>query len=145
MKTDIPTHPGNGDLQTRPAKQPLVDDLEMLNRAAETMKRAEDRAVETQGRAQTMVIHAQAELKMAERLLQESEAARIAAETEQRKAKAKLEEFEKLLEARSEQIHTIRIEAEEQCKAAERRAQEAEDELEALREAIKTLLGQQIA
>jgi hypothetical protein len=126
-------------MRNRMAKQPLIEDLEMLNRAAEAMKRTQERAVQSEARAQSLVTHAQAELKITERLLQESDAARIEAENEQRKLVAKLEEAQKFLEARNEQVLEIQKEGEERCKAAEQRAQEAEDELQALREAMSAL------
>jgi len=128
-------------MRSRLSKQPLNEDLEMLKRAANNMKEAEDRASRSQARAQTMVTHAQAELKIAERMLHESEAARIEADAEQRRVLAKLGEAEKALEARGEQVRRVRMEAEQRCKAAEQRARDAEEELRTLREALTVLFG----
>ena len=139
MKNETTMKRFDEHMRTRMAKQPLIEDLEMLNRAAETMKRTQERAVQSEARAQSLVTHAQAELKITERLLQESEAARIEAENEQRRLQAKLQEAEKFLEARNEQVIEIQKEGEERCKVAEQRAQEAEDELQALREAMSAL------
>ena len=128
-------------MRSRVKKQPLNDDLGILTRAAKTMRDTEDRASKSQARAQTMVTHAAAELKIAERMLQESEAARIEAEAEQRRALAKVKEVERSLDARTEQVRRIQLEAEQRCKAAEQRARDTEDELRALREAITVLFG----
>src|SRR3954470_2167646 len=88
-------------MQSRVGKKPLNDDLAILTRAAKTMRDTEERASKSQARAQTMVTHAEAEVKITERMLQESEAARLEAEAEQRKALAKVKEAEPSLEART--------------------------------------------
>jgi ribosomal protein S12 methylthiotransferase accessory factor YcaO len=89
------------------------------------------------------VTHAQAELKIAERLLQESIAARLEAEVEQRRALGKLEDTEKLFEARSEQARRARVDAEQRAKAAEERARTLEENLQTLRGALTRLLKEE--
>src|SRR5215208_723973 len=94
---------------SRSAKKPVTEDLELVKRAADTIRRSEDCAAKTAAHAQTMVTHAQAELKIAERLLQESIAARLEAEAEHRKTIAKLEDSERLFEIRTEQVRKARV------------------------------------
>jgi hypothetical protein len=86
-----------------------------------------------------MVTHAQAELKIADRLLHEAETARIAAEMEARQAAARTEEAAKFFEVRSEHARQELLACEQRAKAAEERARELEEELNAFRAAVSTL------
>jgi hypothetical protein len=126
-------------MQSRLTNMPVADDLELLNLAAEAMRRSDDRKAELEARAQTMVTHAQGELKIVERLLQASETARIAAEMEMQKSKARLEEAETLLEARMELAEQERTAVDLRAKAAEQRAKEAEEGLQRLQTALRSL------
>ena len=92
------------------------------------MRLGELRAAEDQTRAQSMVSHVQAELKIAERLLQHSgEIARAEAEAKERKARAKLNEAVKAAELKTEQALEEVSKGEHRVKLAEERAQELED------------------
>jgi chromosome segregation ATPase len=127
------------------AKVPLTGDLAMLDQAADSVRRAKERAAESEARAQRMVAHAQAELKLVERLLNEAETKRIDAEREQRRIEAKLEEAEKSFTMREELIRQQLSAEENIAKAAEDRARELEEELETLRTALRSFFGNDAA
>jgi hypothetical protein len=126
-------------MQNHLTKKPVADDLELLKLAADVMRRNDDRKAESEARAQTMVTHAQEELRIVERLLQTSETARIAAELEAHKSRSRLEEAEKLLEIRLELAEQERAAIDLRAKAAEQRAREAEEGLERLQTALRSL------
>ena len=126
-------------MQSQLAKKPVADDLELLNLAAEAMRRNDDQKAESEARAQTMVTHAQGELKIVERLLQASESARIVAEMEMQKSKARLDEAEALLEVRMELAEQERTAVDLRARAAEQRAKEAEEGLQRLQTALRSL------
>jgi hypothetical protein len=90
-----------------------------------------------------MVSHAQAELKIAERLLQDSEIARAEAEAKERKARAKLNEAVKAAELKTEQALEELSKGEHRVKLAEERAQELEDQLKTLRTALRARFGKE--
>jgi len=131
-------------MQNHLTKKPIADDLELLKLAAEVMRRNDHRKAESEARAQTMVAHAQEELKMVERLLLASETARIAAEMEVQKSKARLEEAETLLEARMELAKQERTAVDLRAKAAEQRAKEAEEGLQRLQTALRSLFKREL-
>jgi hypothetical protein len=126
-------------MQSYLTTKPVANDLELLDLAAQAMRRNDDQKAESEARAQTMVTHAQGELKIVERLLQTSESARIAAEMEMQKSKARLDEVESLLEARMELVEQERTAGEQRARAAEQRAKEAEDGLQHLQTALRSL------
>ena len=82
-------------MRERVAKVPLAGDLAILDQAADSVRQAKERAAESEARAQRMVAHAQAELKLVERALNESESKRIEAEREQRRIESRMEEAER--------------------------------------------------
>ena len=137
---DAPVHVGAARLAGVTSNGRLfVDDLELLKLAAEVMRRNDHRKAEADARAQMMVTHAQEEVKIIERLLQASESARIAAEMEMQKTKARLEEAESLLETRTGLAEQERIAIDQRARAAEQRAKEAEEGLERLQAALRAL------
>ena len=122
------------------AMQPGDDDVELLAIAAEIMRRNHEKQAEAGAKAQTIMSQAQEELKIVERLLQESEAARVSAEMEVKKAKAKLEEMENLYESRLAMVEQDRSALELCAQSAERRAKAAEESLARLRTGFRSLL-----
>lgn len=126
-------------MQSYLTNKPVAGDLELLNLAAEAMRRNDDQKAESEARAQTMVTHAQGELQIVERLLQTSESARIVAEMEMQKSKARLDEAETLLEVRMELAEQERTAVDLRARAAEQRAKEAEEGLQHLQTALRSL------
>ena len=76
------------------------DDAELLTVAAKILSRSQEGAAEVGANAQKIVSHAQQELKIVERLLHESEAARRLIELELKKVESKRNEAESIYEAR---------------------------------------------
>jgi hypothetical protein len=122
------------------AMKPTDDDVDLLALAADIMRRNHEKQAEAGAKAQTIMSQAQEELKIVERLLQESEAARVTAEMEVKKAKAKLEEMENVYETRLVLVEQERSALELCVQSAERRAKAAEESLARLRTGFRSLL-----
>jgi hypothetical protein len=135
------------NLEHHLALQSEDDDVELLSLAAEIMRRSQEQLAEAGAHAQTIVSHAQEELKIVERLLQESEAARISAEMDLKKAQAKLEETESVFEARIALLQQEKSALQVCADAAERRAKTVEESLARLKTGLGSLFkryGQQV-
>jgi hypothetical protein len=130
------------NLEHQLATAPGDDDAGLLTRAAEMMRRNRDQQAATKANLGAMVTHAQEELKIVERLLQDSEQARTSIEHELEKAKAKLQETEALFEARHKLLEQERSALENCAKAAEARAIIAEENLARLRTGLGSLFDQ---
>jgi chromosome segregation ATPase len=128
------------NMRERVAKVPLAGDLAILDQAADSVRQAKERAAESESRAQRMVAHAQAELKLVERALNESESKRIEAEREQRRIESRMEEAERSFAMREELAQQQLTAEESRAKLAEQRARELEDELDTLRTALRSFL-----
>ena len=117
-------------------KTSSIDPMLLLKRAADVMDRDNRWKAELESRAQSMVTHAQEEIKIVERLLQASEAARAA---EAQKAQSRIEEIEKACDAKLKAAEEQSAAIEARANAAELRAQQAKDELARLQAAIADL------
>jgi chromosome segregation ATPase len=83
--------------------------LDLVQQAADTIKVSEDRVADTEARARIIINQAKEELRLAEKLYQTSEAARIAAEAEAKDAKQKLIEARKVLQLAETRIEEVEL------------------------------------
>jgi chromosome segregation ATPase len=106
--------------------------LYLVYRAAEVLMAAEDRATDSEARAETLASRAREELKLAEQSLCALDAERQEIESKLSEANGRLREYEIALENSESRIAV----AEAKLTAAERRALEAETRANAARAAL---------
>jgi chromosome segregation ATPase len=117
--------------------------LDLVSRAAEVIRGIQERAAETETRAQALAESAIEKLQLAEARIQSAEAARHAAEESVSKLDGRLQEAERELAHTQTRLAAAEAQlagAEQRMRAAEARAIHAEKAVNQIEDAIRTQL-----
>lgn len=130
--------------------------LDLIHRAAELFEEVNDHASERLARAEQLAKEAIEDLKIAHDRVQSAESGRLAAESEFRELKGRIDEelcvrlqaIEKIMERAASRVATTNAQlsaVEQRARSAEARATEAENALKRIEEAIQTqILGKRL-